>query len=237
MMQLNQPSAGVPKRVILPYAGQIADIPTGWFLCNGLNGTPDLTDSFILGGTEAQVGQIGGSQAVTPAGSVNTGIAGSVSTGIAGSVSTGIAGSVSTGIAGSVSTGISGSVTVSNHTLTIAQMPSHFHQEGNGSTYGNNPRASGAVQSEYSYGGYNGFNYYTDATGGGGAHAHGAGHNLSASSSHNLSASSSHNISASSSHNISASSSHDISASSGFFGAEQDNRPKFYKAAYIMYVG
>jgi hypothetical protein len=166
MMQLNQPSAGVPKRVILPYGGLIADIPTGWFLCNGSNGTPDLTDSFILGGTEAQIGDIGGSQAVTPAGSVSTGIA--------------------------------GSVTVSNHTLSTAEMPSHTHTEEGvvkiyRASYGSNFDAIVTTQNN------------SGATGGGGAHNHGAGH--------------------------------DLSASSGFTGTEQDNRPKFYKAAYIMYVG
>ena len=29
--------------------GTIASIPTGWYLCNGSNGTPDLRDKFIVG--------------------------------------------------------------------------------------------------------------------------------------------------------------------------------------------
>ena len=199
MMQLNQPSAGVPKRVILPYAGAIADVPTGWFLCNGQNGTPDLTDSFILGGTEAQLGQVGGTQTVTPSGSVNTGISGGVNT----------------GISGGVNTGISGSVWVNNHTLSAAQMPYHTHGVSSGyRTY------TGNTSWAYHHAGSG-----TQQVSGGAGSSHG--HNHSAG----------HNVSASSSHNISASSSHDISAASGFAGAAQDNRPRFYKAAYIMYVG
>jgi len=30
------------------WSGAIADIPTGWLLCDGANGTPDLTDRFIV---------------------------------------------------------------------------------------------------------------------------------------------------------------------------------------------
>jgi len=216
MMQLNQPTAGVPKRVILPYAGLIADIPTGWFLCNGSNGTPDLTDSFILGGTEAQTGQTGGSQAVTPSGSV----------------STGISGGVSTGISGGVSAGISGGVSVNNHTLSSSQSPAHNHY--NYRIRGNVRSAALGGSASMGYGtgyylsqasgpnsGATNYKGRTQNSGSSGSHGHGVSHNLSVSASHSLSASSSHNI----------------SASSGFSGASQDNRPKFYKAAYIMYVG
>ena len=31
------------------WSGSIADIPNGWVLCNGTNGTPDLRDRFIFG--------------------------------------------------------------------------------------------------------------------------------------------------------------------------------------------
>ena len=32
----------LPRGTILPYAGKIADIPTGWYVCDGDNGTPKL---------------------------------------------------------------------------------------------------------------------------------------------------------------------------------------------------
>lgn len=39
--------ASTPVGVIIPYVGTIASIPTGWVLCNGSSGTPDLTASQI----------------------------------------------------------------------------------------------------------------------------------------------------------------------------------------------
>jgi hypothetical protein len=35
--------------MILMWAGTIATIPTGWVLCNGTAGTPDLRDRFVVG--------------------------------------------------------------------------------------------------------------------------------------------------------------------------------------------
>jgi microcystin-dependent protein len=34
---------------IKSFYGDIANIPTGWYLCNGTNGTPDLTGRFLIG--------------------------------------------------------------------------------------------------------------------------------------------------------------------------------------------
>lgn len=38
----------VPSGGIIMWSGTIAAIPTGWFLCNGSNSTPDLRDRFIV---------------------------------------------------------------------------------------------------------------------------------------------------------------------------------------------
>ena len=38
-----------PSRTVLIWGGNLNDIPNGWALCNGLNGTPDLRGRFILG--------------------------------------------------------------------------------------------------------------------------------------------------------------------------------------------
>jgi microcystin-dependent protein len=44
------------------WSGSIASIPSGWALCNGSNGTPDLRDKFIVGaGTTYAVAATGGS--------------------------------------------------------------------------------------------------------------------------------------------------------------------------------
>jgi hypothetical protein len=56
----------VPSGVILIWSGAIANIPPGWALCNGSNGTPNLTDRFVIhadadtGGTR-NAGTTGGS--------------------------------------------------------------------------------------------------------------------------------------------------------------------------------
>lgn len=35
--------------IIAMWSGTIGTIPSGWYLCNGSNGTPDLRDKFIIG--------------------------------------------------------------------------------------------------------------------------------------------------------------------------------------------
>lgn len=36
-----------PTGLIVMWAGQLSDIPTGWALCDGNNGTPNLLDRFL----------------------------------------------------------------------------------------------------------------------------------------------------------------------------------------------
>jgi len=38
-----------PAGIIAMWSGVISNIPTGWYLCNGSNGTPDLRNKFIIG--------------------------------------------------------------------------------------------------------------------------------------------------------------------------------------------
>ncbi len=48
--------------MILMWSGSISDIPSGWTLCDGTDGAPDLTDRFILGaGNSYSPGDSGGS--------------------------------------------------------------------------------------------------------------------------------------------------------------------------------
>jgi microcystin-dependent protein len=44
----NNGGGGVPSGVILMWSGTIATIPTGWVLCDGANGTPDLRNRFVV---------------------------------------------------------------------------------------------------------------------------------------------------------------------------------------------
>ena len=58
--------AAIPSGVILLWSGSIASIPSGWLLCNGSNGTPDLRDRFVVGaGSTYAVGATGGATTVT----------------------------------------------------------------------------------------------------------------------------------------------------------------------------
>lgn len=39
----------IPSGLITMWSGTIASIPSGWYLCDGNNSTPDLRDKFIIG--------------------------------------------------------------------------------------------------------------------------------------------------------------------------------------------
>ena len=57
----SQGGSTLPIGTILPYIGALNDIPHGWFLCDGLNGTPDLRDRFLTcAGAAYTVGNTGG---------------------------------------------------------------------------------------------------------------------------------------------------------------------------------
>jgi microcystin-dependent protein len=52
----------IPSGLIAIWSGATGSIPSGWQLCDGTNGTPDLRNSFVLGaGNSYSVGQTGGS--------------------------------------------------------------------------------------------------------------------------------------------------------------------------------
>ena len=47
--KINFANALVPIGGIIMWSGTIANIPTGWALCNGSNSTPDLRNRFVVG--------------------------------------------------------------------------------------------------------------------------------------------------------------------------------------------
>lgn len=56
----------LPSGIIAMWSGAANAIPSGWLLCNGSNGTPDLRNRFIVGaGSSYSVGNTGGSDSVT----------------------------------------------------------------------------------------------------------------------------------------------------------------------------
>lgn len=55
-------ASALPSGVIVIWSGSAAAIPSGWYLCNGSNGTPDLRNRFVVGaGSTYAVGNTGGS--------------------------------------------------------------------------------------------------------------------------------------------------------------------------------
>jgi microcystin-dependent protein len=63
-----QPATGatIPAGLIAMWSGSIGSIPSGWYLCDGSNGTPNLTDRFIIGaGSSYAVNGNGGVSSVT----------------------------------------------------------------------------------------------------------------------------------------------------------------------------
>lgn len=64
------PTGGVGAVSYIPTGGIImwsgTDVPDGWALCNGENGTPDLRGRFVLGASDTHtMGSTGGSEEVT----------------------------------------------------------------------------------------------------------------------------------------------------------------------------
>jgi microcystin-dependent protein len=63
-----QPTVGatIPAGLIAMWSGSIGSIPSGWYLCDGSNGTPNLADRFVIGaGSTYAVNGTGGVSSVT----------------------------------------------------------------------------------------------------------------------------------------------------------------------------
>jgi microcystin-dependent protein len=52
----------IPQNIVVAWSGAINEIPAGWRLCDGQNGTPDLRNRFIIGaGSSYAFNNTGGS--------------------------------------------------------------------------------------------------------------------------------------------------------------------------------
>jgi microcystin-dependent protein len=136
----------VPVGGIIMWSGLVANIPQGYALCNGSNGTPDLRDKFIIGaGSTYAPAATGGSSTVTlieanlPAHSHSlTGASAAAAGGHTHSVSD--AGHYHSGSFTNVGTPVSGGLTgtpsgdwapantnVGNAVLSVSSVPNHTH--------------------------------------------------------------------------------------------------------------
>jgi hypothetical protein len=62
LTQIPSSAPTLPSGVIVIWSGSTGSIPSGYVICDGTNGTPDLRNSFVLGaGNSYTVGQTGGS--------------------------------------------------------------------------------------------------------------------------------------------------------------------------------
>lgn len=58
--------SGLPKYSVIMWGGPAAQVPDGWHICDGTNGTPDLRDKFIVGsGNKYKLSDSGGAESVT----------------------------------------------------------------------------------------------------------------------------------------------------------------------------
>lgn len=59
---LSTSTSSIPSGIIAMWSGIVSNIPDGWLLCDGNNGTPNLLDRFIVGaGSSYTPGVMGGS--------------------------------------------------------------------------------------------------------------------------------------------------------------------------------
>lgn len=64
--EITSTGTNVPVGGIILWSGAVSNIPTGWALCDGTNGTPDLRGRFVVGaGGTYDVDGTGGSEAIT----------------------------------------------------------------------------------------------------------------------------------------------------------------------------
>lgn len=70
-------TGGVPAGIIALWSGSIATIPSGWVLCNGQNGTPNLQGLFVVGAGNSSPAATNGMGLIPPntqAGDIASGI-------------------------------------------------------------------------------------------------------------------------------------------------------------------
>jgi hypothetical protein len=123
----------VPTGGIIMWSGSIASIPAGWYLCDGTNGTPNLTNRFVVmaGGVYA-VGASGGSADAITASHTHTASAGDQSVNHVHTFTTDSAGTHNHTVNGTIFSGTDRYLTTNENgsldgTATTASAGAHVH--------------------------------------------------------------------------------------------------------------
>ena len=205
--------AAIPSGVIFLWSGSVATIPSGWALCNGSSGTPDLRNRFVVGaGSTYSVGDTGGANTVTLDATMIPSHTHTVTT----------TGSTSSENAHShtFSGTTSGQSATHSHTATVSD-PGHDHTSfTNGAPNG---AGAGAALTSSSWGNTPGHAVQSNTTGI-------TVSNGNASADHNHTQSGTTSTQAAHTHTLTLSS---TAASTGG-GLSHENRPPYYALAYIM---
>ena len=213
---------GIPSGAIMMWHGTNANIPTGFVLCDGNNGTPDLTDRFVLGrSASSNSGANGGSSTITLAeGNLPTHTHSvDITTGgaTAGTPSGNISNSGNHSHDGSSMSAGAGGDHSHNFNHNTGNAGGHNHNTNNS---GNHTHSEGGIRSGTGFGAVfpvtanSTWNYIltnSGTTGGGGAHSH----NISNAGSH------SHNFNANTGN--SGNHTHNISGNTGAGGDHNHN--------------
>jgi hypothetical protein len=59
-------ASGIPAGIISMWSGSVASIPSGWVLCNGMNGTPNLQGVFVVGAGNSSPAATNGMGLIAP---------------------------------------------------------------------------------------------------------------------------------------------------------------------------
>jgi len=235
----------IPAGLIAKWSGSVLNIPAGWALCNGTNGTPDLRNRFVVGaGSTYSVGATGGADSVTLTAAQMPTHNHTASTATAGAHTHGGSTGSNGGHGHTASTGAAGS---HSHTATTSSAGSHGHSASTNST--------GAHSHTYLYGTSTGVGAaagrrgtttpnFGESVSSAGAHSHTVTVNSSGAHTHTLTtttqANHTHTVSvdtvANHIHTISSDGGHTHTMTVGNAGSGQshENRPPYYALAYIM---
>ena len=155
-------NSGLSEGMIIMWSGYRNSIPKGWFLCDGSNGTPDLQGRFIVG---AGLNPSGHYQSTFfgPSSEYNAlGLLLGATPTTSGAVQDA---PITATFNNGVTVSVSNPATTANHTLTIAEIPSHRHTE-EGVSGSNESGLGGSSAPD------NAESQHTGYEGGGGSHSH-----------------------------------------------------------------